>query len=72
MLTEWVDAEYRSELQTMLNSRDVPATVVTRARIVLWHDERRPKKQIAELAGVSRPTVDMWLDRYARQGLPDC
>lgn len=53
----------------MVNSPDVPATMATRARIVLWHDERRPKKQIAELAGVSRPTVDLWLDRYARQGL---
>jgi transposase len=64
-----MDADDRSELQAMVNSADVPATVATRARIVLWHDERRPKKQIAELAGVSRPTVDMWLDRYAKQGL---
>lgn len=53
----------------MVNSPDVPATVATRARIVLWHDERRPKKQIAELAGVSRPTVDLWLDGYAKHGL---
>ena len=53
----------------MLNSADVPATLATRARIVLWHDDRRPKKEIAALAGVSRPTVDLWLDRYARDGV---
>jgi transposase len=45
------------------------ATVATRARIVLWHDEHRPKKQIAELAGVTRPTVDLWLGRYSREGV---
>ena len=31
--------------------------------------EGRLKKQIAELAGVSRPTVDLWLDRYEAEGL---
>jgi transposase len=36
---------------------------------VLWRAEGRLKKQIAELAGVSRPTVDLWLDRYEAEGL---
>jgi hypothetical protein len=35
----------------------------------LWRAEGRLKKQIAELAGVSRPTVDLWLDRYEAEGL---
>jgi transposase len=35
----------------------------------LWHAERRPKKDIAVLASVSRPTVDLWIDRYEREGL---
>jgi len=35
----------------------------------LWHDQHRPKKEIAALAGVSRPTVDLWLGRYAREGV---
>ena len=59
----------RTELTALLNSGDVPATVATRARIVLWHAEQRPKKEIAVLASVSRPTVDLWIDRYEREGL---
>jgi transposase len=62
-------ADQRAELQAMVNAADVPATVATRARIVLWHAEGRRKKEIAELAGVSRPTVDLWLARYERGGL---
>jgi transposase len=58
-----------AELRGLLNSSDVPATVATRARIVLWHAEMRPKKEIAALAGVSRPTVDLWLDRYGCEGI---
>jgi transposase len=52
-----------------MNSPDVPATVATWARIVLWHAEQRSKKEIAALAGVSRPTVDLWLDRYGGEGI---
>src|SRR6476646_11100309 len=59
----------RAELSALLNSADVPATVATRALIVLWHAEKRPKKDIAVLASVSRPTVDLWIDRYEREGL---
>jgi transposase len=59
----------RAELRGLLNSSDVPATVATWARIVLWHAEKRPKKEIAALAGVSRPTVDLWLDRYGGEGI---
>lgn len=59
----------RSELRAMVNSSDVPATVATRARIVLWRAEDRQKKEIAALAGVSRPTVDLWLDRFAAAGI---
>src|SRR6478735_6577206 len=72
MLLTWgveLTMDERAELSALLNSADVPATVATRARIVLWHGERRPKKDIAVLASVSRPTVDLWIDRYEREGL---
>jgi transposase len=59
--------EQRTELRALTNSSDVPATVATRARIVLWHHEGRQKKDIAALAGVSRPTVDVWLGRYTAE-----
>ena len=59
----------QSELRALVGSAEVSAQVGTRARIVLWRGERRGKKEIAELAGVSRPTVDHWLERYASEGI---
>jgi transposase len=67
-LVELTD-EQRIELRALTNSPDVAATVATRARIVLWRNEGRQKKDVAVLAGVSRPTVDLWLDRYAAEGV---
>jgi transposase len=61
--------EQADELRAVLNSRDVPAVVATRARIVLWMAEGRRRKDVAELAGVSLPTVDRWVGRYAAEGL---
>ncbi|WP_235884219.1 IS630 family transposase [Saccharopolyspora elongata] len=58
-----------AELRALTNSRDVPAQVATRARIVLWCAEGKRKKEVAVLAGVSRPTVDLWLQRYAADGI---
>lgn len=61
--------EQWAELRELVHSPDVAAMVGTRARIVLWRGEGRQKKDIAALAGVSRPTVDLWLDRYAGDGI---
>jgi transposase len=61
--------DQRAELGAMVNAAEVPASVATRARIVLWRGEGRQKKEIAELAGVSRPTVDLWLSRYGQGGV---
>ena len=51
-------AEQSAELRDLVNSRDVPASIATRARVVLWKAEGRRRRDIAELAGVSGPTVD--------------
>ena len=59
----------RTELRALANGRDVSARIATRARIVLWAAEGRMKKDIAMLAGVSRPTVDFWIDRYGFGGV---
>jgi hypothetical protein len=59
----------RVELQAVVKSADVPAIVATRARIVLWWTEGLLKKQIAELAGLSRPTVGLRLGRYETEGI---
>jgi transposase len=62
-------AGQEAELWALLNSRDVSAAMATRARIVLWHARGVARKDIAPLAGVSLPTVDWWVHRYAEAGL---
>src|SRR5512132_4328146 len=57
------------ELRALTNDTDTSAPVATRARIVLWRAEGRQKKEIAVWAGVSRPTVDLWLKRYETDGI---
>ena len=64
-----LSVDERDALRALVNRQDVPATVATRARIVLWRAEGRQKKEVAVLAGVSRPTVDLWLRRYDAEGL---
>jgi transposase len=64
-----LEADEWKELRALTNDTDTPAPVATRARIVLWRAEGRQKKEIAALAGVSRPTVDLWLTRYAADGV---
>jgi hypothetical protein len=65
-----LSSEQAAELRALAISRDVPAVVAMRARIVLWSAEwSRLRKDIAELAGVSLLTVDRWKDRYAELGL---
>nr|WP_237703037.1 IS630 family transposase [Candidatus Protofrankia datiscae] len=59
----------RADLLSLVNGRDVPATVATRARIVLWCAGGLPKKEIASRVGVSRPTVDLWISRYETEGV---
>jgi hypothetical protein len=51
------------ELRGLIYCADVPARVGCRARIVLWYAENRPKKEIAAMAGVPRPTVEA-VDRW--------
>jgi transposase len=62
-------AAQQAELRGLVNSPDVPATVGSRARIVLWRAEGKQKKDIAAWVGMSRPTVDLWLARYAGEGI---
>jgi transposase len=64
-----LSVEQAAELRELANSRDVPADLATRARIVLWLGEGRRRMDIAELLGVSLPTVDRWKTRYSQRGL---
>jgi transposase/transposase-like protein len=58
-----------AELARWTRSSSVSAGLAARARIVLIAAEGTANVQIAELVGVSRPTVDLWRNRYRDHGL---
>jgi len=59
----------RETLLSWTRSPAVKAGLAKRARIVLLAGEGVPNTQIAERVGVSRPTVNLWRDRYATGGV---
>jgi len=64
----------RSRLEALTRATSVSAGLAARARIVLLAADGTPNHQIAELVGVSRPTVNKWRDRFVKQrmaGLAD-
>jgi transposase len=62
------DAE-RSTLEGWVRSSTVKSGLSRRARIVLLASEQRSNTEIAELVGVSRPTVLQWRGRFQASGL---
>ena len=54
---------------SLIRSSAVRAGLAQRARIVLFAADGVSHTEIAELAGVSRPTVISWRQRYERSGL---
>ena len=58
-----------TELLRLTRASSGSAGLAARARIVLLAADGTPNVQIAELVGVSRPTVDLWRNRYRDQGL---
>lgn len=61
--------EQTESLRALLAASDVPAEVVGRARIVLLRGQGRNRGAIAKRCGVSLPTVDRWVSRFAEQGV---
>jgi transposase len=59
----------REELERLTRSSSVRAGLAQRARIVLLAADGVSNTRIAELVGVSRPTVLGWRARYAARGL---
>jgi transposase len=58
------------ELRALTSDTDAPATRRNAGANRGVVGEGRQKKEIAALAGVSRPTVDLWLSRFAAGGVP--
>jgi len=59
----------RDRLAELARLPSVPSGLAKRARIVLLAAEGMPNAQIARVAGVSRPTVIGWRDRYQQGGI---
>lgn len=65
-----LSADEVTTLDTWTRSRTLPARVVERARIVRLAADGVPSQEIAERLGVSRPTVQLWRERFLALRLP--
>src|SRR6266545_4050729 len=61
----------REVLDALSRSQTLPFRVVQRARVLLLAADGVSNVEIAELAGVSRPTVLAWRADFAQRGLVD-
>src|SRR4029453_15283400 len=59
----------RGKLERLTRASSVRAGVAQRARIVLLAAEGMSNTAIAELVGMSRPTVIGWRERYRARGM---
>ena len=59
----------RERLAELARLPSVPSGLAKRARMVLLAADGMPNAQIARAAGVSRPTVIGWRDRYQQGGI---
>ena len=59
----------RERLASIIADRNRPQKYVQRAPIILHSDERLPVQEVARRAGVSRPAVWRWQQRFAEEGV---
>jgi len=59
-----LSAEEAAALETWTRARSMPLRVVERARIIRMAAEGKQNQDIAEELGVSRPTVQLWRQRF--------
>ena len=64
-----VSAEDRQRLAAVLADRNRPQKHVARARIILHSAERLDVAEVARRAGISRPAVWRWQQRFAEAGV---
>ncbi len=64
-----VPAEDRERLLAIFGDRNRPLKHVQRAKIILSSAERLPVVEVARQAGLSRPAVWRWQQRYGEQGV---
>jgi len=62
-------ADERARLAAIIGDRSRPLKHVQRARIVLFSADQLPVLEVARRAGVSRPAVWRWQQRYGEEGI---
>src|SRR5437773_7511313 len=58
-----LDAELREQLESLANSRSLPAGLVRRAKIILLSASGKTNVEIARQLETSKVTVSLWRDR---------
>src|SRR5258707_4484937 len=64
-----LDAELREQLESLANSRSLPAGLVRRAKIILLSASGKTNVEIARQLETSKVTVSLWRCRVLRQGV---
>ena len=64
-----VSEEQQSSLQALIAAPDTSAGIASRARIVLLRAQGQTRGEVAKQCGVSLPTVDRWVARFAEHGI---
>src|SRR5260221_9963366 len=63
-----LDAELREQLESLANSRSLPAGLVRRAKIILLSASGKTNREIALQLETSKVTVSLWRCPFLRQG----
>ncbi len=58
-----------SKLSKLIAGRNTPQKVVLRASIVLSYLNGQKKADIARSLSTSRPTIDVWVNRFKTEGV---
>src|SRR5258706_7061890 len=69
-----LDAELREQLESLANSRSLPAGLVRRAKIILLSASGKTNREIALQLETSKVTVSLWrcrIPRHSGSGLYD-
>ncbi len=64
-----LDSELREQLESLANSRSLPAGLVRRAKIILLSASGKNDREIAPQLETSRNTVGLWRRRFLAQGV---
>ena len=66
-----LDAELREQLESLANSRSLPAGLVRRAKNILLSASGKTNRGIARQPETSKVTVSLWQCRFPGIGCPD-